>query len=334
MKIAVIGPGAIGALVSGYLKLKNQEVVLIGKPESVKTINKNGLFISGVRGEFEIKINAATKLQSRPDLVILASKTQDVQETVRDNIGFIKGALVLTTQNGVRADSIVAEFVPGKDIISSIVMFGSTCLEPGVVTHNFEGSWLLGNAFGSNDKNAIETSKVLGEIFPAILVEDIFAMKYLKIFVNANNCIPAILGLSMQESFRDPDISRIAINIWKEGLSVINKAGIRLKSLPDFPLDRLIKLTSMPENEAAKIFSNIMVSLSKEPLYGSILQSLKRNRPSEIDYINGEFVKIAQENKFTAVLNEKLCMMVKTVEKTKKYFTKHELLEAVKQSIS
>ena len=42
MKIAVIGAGAIGALVAGYLKLKDEDVSLVGRPESIEAINREG----------------------------------------------------------------------------------------------------------------------------------------------------------------------------------------------------------------------------------------------------------------------------------------------------
>jgi 2-dehydropantoate 2-reductase len=155
-------------------------------------------------------------------------------------------------------------------------------------------------------------------------------MKYLKIFVNANNCIPAILGRSMQESFSDLEISSISIAIWKEGLDIVNRCGIDLSPLPDFPLERLLKLTALPTQEAAKVFSGIMASLSKEPLYGSVLQSIKRGKGSEIDYINGEFVNLAKTNNLAAPLNEELVRMVHQVEATKTFFTKEELLNNTK----
>jgi 2-dehydropantoate 2-reductase len=155
-------------------------------------------------------------------------------------------------------------------------------------------------------------------------------MKYLKIFVNANNCIPAILGTSMQEAFSNIEVSRISMGIWREGLEIIKKAGINLVSLPDFPLERLIKLTSLPIYEAAKIYSGIMMNLSKEPIYGSILQSIKRGKPSEIDYINGEFVNIARQNNLEAPLNARLVEMVHQVEETGKFFSKEELISEVK----
>lgn len=331
MKIVVLGAGAIGSLAAGYLRSKGEDVCLIGHPGSIKPIKAKGLEISGVRGNFDIKIAVSEKLDFKPGLVILTTKTQDIDSALENNLKFIQDTTILTTQNGIRADNIVAKYVPKENIISSIIMFGSTYLEPGKVVHNFEGSWILGRIFnGKSDGKIIDISRVLDKAFTTIISEDMKGMKYLKIFVNANNCIPAILGLSMQDTFKDPEMSRISINIWKEGLGIVSKAGINLVSLPGFPLENITKLTSLPSTEAAKIFSGIMSNLSKEPLYGSILQSIKRGRVSEIDYINGEFVNLAKENNSSTPLNKKLVEMVHLVETTNRFFTKEELLNNTK----
>jgi 2-dehydropantoate 2-reductase len=73
-----------------------------------------------------------------------------------------------------------------------------------------------------------------------------------------------------------------------------------------------------------------MAGLSKEPVYGSILQSIKRGKASEIDYINGEFVALAKEHKADASLNEKLVEMVHKVEESGKFFSREELINSVK----
>lgn len=331
MKIAVIGAGAIGSLVAGYLKLKNEDVSLVGRPDAVNAIIAHGLKISGVRGDFKVPIEASELLISKPELTIIATKTQDIEGALKDNAPFLKESIILTTQNGVQADNIVAKFIPKENIISSIVMFGGTYLEPGKVVHNFEGSWIIGSVFkGRPDEKIIMNSAVLDEAFPTVVSEDILGMKYLKIFVNANNCIPAILGVSMQEAFSDLEISRISIGIWKEGFEATCKAGINLVSLPGFPLENVTKIVCMPALEAAKIFSGIMTKLSKDPLYGSILQSIKRGRASEIDYINGEFVRLAEQRNLYAPLNRKLVEMVHRVEETGKFFSKEEFLNSTK----
>jgi 2-dehydropantoate 2-reductase len=334
MKIAVIGAGAIGNVVAGYLTLNNEAVYLIGRAHTVEAIKKNGLMISGVRGETRVNLEVSERLREKPDVAILAVKTQDLEKALEDNRVFLKETCLLTTQNGVRADSLVAQHLPEKNIISSIVMFGATSLEEGKVVHNFDGPWVIGKMFGSNDSVVNALQAVLNKIFSTIITDDIRGMKYLKIFVNANNCIPAILGMSMQEAFIDQKISRISIGIWKEGLHIVTNSGVTLTSLPDFPLERLGGLIAMPSDEAAKIFSGIMVNLSKEPLYGSILQSIKRGRSSEIDFINGEFVSLAQENALEAPLNQKLVEMVHEVERTKTFFSKEMLLAETEKFIN
>mgnify|MGYP001565895547 CR=1 FL=1 len=330
MKIAVVGAGAIGGLVAGYLKLKGEDVCLTAHPDSVKAIKEKGLEIQGVRGNFSVNIDVEARLQTQPFLAILATKTQDLEFALKENLGYLKASLILTTQNGIQADGLTKQYVDKRNIISSIVMFGSTLLEPGKIMHNFEGEWIIAKAFGANDESVIKVGSILNKAFTVVVSEDLLGMKFLKIFVNANNCIAAILGKSMQEAFQDIDIAKISIAIWKEGLEIVNKSGIRLSSLPDFPLERLTKLTSLPVLEAAKIYSGIMKSLSKEPLYGSLLQSIKRGKASEIDYINGEFVRLSRNHGASAPLNEKLVEMVHQVEQTHRFFTREELLSRVK----
>lgn len=330
MKIAVIGAGAIGGLVAGYLKSKGEDVSVVARPEAAKAIQEKGLAISGVRGDFDVAIDASERLDYNPGLAILCTKTQDIAAALEANRSFLKDTIILTTQNGVRADEIVSKYFAKDKIISSIVMFGSTMIAPAEIVHNFEGKWIIGSIFGANGARAEEIAKVLNHIFPVQLSDELKGMKYLKVFVNANNCIPAVLGKSMQECFSDIEISKISIGIWKEGLGIVQKSGIKLVSLPDFPLERMIQLASAPTEIAAKIYSGIMTNLSKAPLYGSILQSIKRGKASEIDYINGEFVHLAKENNLAAPLNEKLVEMVHEVEQSKKFFSKEDLLSRAK----
>lgn len=332
--MAVIGSGAIGGLVAGYLKNKGEDVVLIGHADGIRSIKENGLKISGVRGDFNLKLDFAEKLTFNPELAILAVKTQDLDRAINDNLNFLKDCTVLTTQNGVQADRIAAKYIPRENLISSIVMFGATYLEPGRLVHNFEGNWIIGRMSAGADGKLIALQGILNRIFPTVISNEICGMKYLKVFVNANNCLAAILGLSMQETFRDLEISRISIRIWQEGLDIVRKAGIKLVSLPDFPLERLTSLVSLPVAEAAKIFSGVMTNLSQEPLYGSILQSIKRARPSEIDYLNGEFVSLAKENGLSAPLNQKLVELVHRVEKTGQFLSQEELLEQAKEVLN
>lgn len=327
MKIAVIGAGAIGGLVAGYLKKDDQDVILIAKKNQIDAINAYGLNIEGARGSFNIDIPVRGRLSGNIDLVILAVKTQDIEEAIKQNSPLITNTRILTTQNGIKAEEILSKHIDAENIFSSIVMFGATYLEPGKIMHNFEGDLIIGKFSGENKEFLNSISDVIAKSFNVKIVDNIRGMKWTKLFVNMNNCLPAILGKSMQETFKDIGICGIAINLWKEAKEIINKARITLESLPTFPVERIIGLTSMPQEKAAGIYSGIMTALSKEPLYGSILQSIKRSRPSEINYINGEVVDLAYKNNIKAPLNERMVEMVHQLEKTNKFFSQKELIK-------
>ena len=320
MKIAVIGAGAIGSVVAGYLYKAGMDVVLIGRQDQVDAIKQNGLKIKGVRGEETIRVPAATKLSDPIDLGIFTTKTQDIEAAYQHNAEYLENTDVLSTQNGVQADNILSSHYDRDRVTSSIVMFGATYIKPGEVTFNFEGKWIIGRPFVSNDPETEELVRILSKGFSAVISHDIIGMKWLKLFVNFNNCIPGLIGKSMQETFADLDLCRLSILLLKEGLEIVQKSGVEIVSLPDFPKEKIFGLANMPLEQAAGIINKTLTSLSKEPLYGSILQSIMRKKTSEIDYINGEVVYLAKHVHMAAPLNNRIVDLVHEVENRGKFF--------------
>lgn len=325
LNICVIGVGAIGGLVAAYLRNTRRRVYVVGKPEQMRAIRMHGLRVEGVKGTALLEIPIKEEMDEKVDLVILAVKTQDVSGVIDRYREFLSDTLILTIQNGVHADKIIARTLGEKNIISSIVMFGATYLKPGLITHNFEGDWILGRPFGANDEKVKEVAEELSPAFKMVVSDNITGMKWTKLFLNANNCIPALLGKSMQETFTNLEMAKLSILLLKECFSIVDDSGIELVNLPSFEVEKFRGLVKMPLDEAAKIFSGIMTNLSKEPLYGSILQSIKRGRVSEIDYINGEFVTLSRFGRVGAVLNMNLVNLVHEVEKKKRFFTIDEI---------
>jgi 2-dehydropantoate 2-reductase len=331
MKVAVIGSGAIGGVVAGYLVDKGEQTLLVAHPEHVASISQNGLTIEGARGRLSIRLPVKTQLDERVDMVILATKITDLEKAITQNFEYLKDINIVSVQNGVRGDRIIAEHLGAHKLFPSIVMFGATYQAPGKIVHNFEGDWIVGGANSGTREMLREIVEVTSKIFPSPASDDIAGMKWLKLFINANNCLPAIVGKSMQETFRNIPVCKISVRIWQEGLDLVNKAKITLSSLPTFPVERLAQLVSMPLDESAKIFSSLMLNLSKEPLYGSILQSIRRKRPSEIDYINGEFVNLAALMGQKALLNERLVQMVHDVERSGRFLSEDALLNQTRE---
>jgi len=76
-----------------------------------------------------------------------------------------------------------------------------------------------------------------------------------------------------------------------------------------------------------------MTGLSKEPLYGSILQSIKRGKLSEIDFINGAFVALGKLHSYHTPLNKKIVELVHKVETDKKFLTVEDVISKTKNLI-
>lgn len=335
MKIAVIGAGAIGSVVAAYLAKAGEDVVLVGRKDQVDVINQMGLSIKGVRGDETIKLKALTKLDQSYDLVIFAVKTQDIEDAYQANCEYLEQGLVMTSQNGVQADNLLSCHYEKDKIISSIVMFGATYIRPGEITFNFDANWIIGKPYTPLDPTVHKVADVLKKAFKVQAVNDIMGMKWLKLFINFNNCIPALTGKSMQETFADMDLCRLAVMLLKEGVHIVETANIELVSLPDFPKERTLGLAAMPVDQGAAVINKVLTNLSKEPLYGSILQSILRAKPSEIDFINGEIVQLASHFRMGSPLNSRVVDMVHEVERTGRFFEKNEIKRAFfEQSVS
>jgi 2-dehydropantoate 2-reductase len=126
MKIAIIGAGAIGSVLGGLMARAGVDVTLIGRQSQVSAIHRNGLAIDGALGSFVIRVPAHEKLDFVPDLAILAVKTQNIAEALRENQFYIQAAPVMTLQNGARADQMVADIIGGERLYSGVVLFGAT----------------------------------------------------------------------------------------------------------------------------------------------------------------------------------------------------------------
>lgn len=327
MKVAVIGAGAIGCTIGGYLAHAGEDVTFLGRADQVSALRKNGLTIDGVRGAMTIAVQAAERLSERPDVILLSVKTNDITEAALHIRTYDDGIPVVTMQNGVRSDELLSALIGPGDIISSVVMFGSTYMNPGRVVHNFEGDVVIGRAFGENDERVSRIAGVLSKAFPTTLSDDIHSVHWMKLLLNLNNALPGIIGETIQKTFKNVELSRIGIELIQEGIAAMDGAGIRPAPLPNFPVSRLRELVSMPTTQSAGIFSGIMSSLSEKPLYGSILQSIMRGKKSEIDYLNGEIAALSEASGRPAPLNSKAVELVHEVESSRRFYSSQQVIE-------
>ena len=331
MKIAVIGAGAIGSVIGGLLCKAGEDVTLIGRKSHVDAINQNGLILEGQSGKTVIQVKAAENLDFKPDLALLTVKAQDVESSVRKVRLFLSGIQVVTMQNGVQSDDQVAGLLGKENIISSVVLFNGQFLEPGKASYSMalsKTALLIGEPFGNKGNRLQSLSALLNKALPTDISEDIRAsaldQAHLKF---ANTAVPAVTGLPVSGKLPIPQIRELNINLMKEGLEVVKKAGIKTAPIPGFPLSLIETMAKMPLAESSSMMKNIIESLGKEPILGSTLQSIKRGKSTEVDYLNGEIVNLGKKMGIPTPANSLMVELVHQVETTGKFLTVDELTQ-------
>src|SRR5260370_40529303 len=108
-KVCIIGCGAIGSLYAAHLARVAEVWAFVRREEHAAELNSRGLRVTGTHN-FAVPIKATTSAKDLPDcdLGIVATKATQVKESFR-LVGrrFDKGA-VLSAQNGVGSEEIIA----------------------------------------------------------------------------------------------------------------------------------------------------------------------------------------------------------------------------------
>ncbi|HEV8191707.1 MAG TPA: 2-dehydropantoate 2-reductase [Ktedonobacterales bacterium] len=332
MKIAVIGAGAVGSVIGGLLARAGEDVTLIGRKPQVDAINTHGLLIDGALGEMRVPVAARERLDFSPDLALLGVKIQDIEATIRDAQPHIASSLILTLQNGVRADDLLAGLADKANILSGVVVFGAIYLEPGKVTYSPAGRLVIGNPFGPITANVREVAETLNKGLPTHVSDDIRGAHWTKLIINENNALPAITGLSLQRVNTYPQLRRLSVLLMREAVNTMTASGISLGQFPGVSTNLIKILLRTPMPVASALPRLLSRAMGETPFLGSTLQSLKRAKSTEIDYLNGEIVALGKQIGRATLYNTTVVNLVHQVEATGEFLSVDEVAAAVAQA--
>ena len=111
----------------------------------------------------------------------------------------------------------------------------------------------------------------------------------------------------------------------KEGLEILKLAGIRTAPVPGIPLSLMKIMVKMPLKISSFIVKRKTKSLGKVAVLGSTLQSIKRGKSTEIDYLNGEIVNIGKKRGIPTPVNSAVVDLIHQVESNGNFLTPADL---------
>ncbi|MEK7681922.1 MAG: ketopantoate reductase C-terminal domain-containing protein [Chloroflexota bacterium] len=163
--------------------------------------------------------------------------------------------------------------------------------------------------------------------------DNIVGARWTKLLYNVQAAVQAATGLSMEECGKRKDLVALGMEMVRETARVADAAGVRLARVEGIPLEAVAALRKLPpmtrETDLPKELSQLCVFLGGHSPMSSTLQSRKRGKSTEVDYLNGDVVKAARAAGTTAPLNENAVRLIHALERTDAYVTPEELWAAL-----
>lgn len=325
MRVGVVGAGAVGGALAAGLHRAGHDVEVTARGAHLERIRVSGIRLTGGWGDHVAHVTASTSLTTAPELVIVATKAQDADAAVRENLTALHGTTILVMQNGLDGVAMVQRACPDAAVVGGLALFASSYLSPGEIRITSAAPTYLGVADG-DAAPARFVADVLGAVMPVRVLENFRGAQWTKLVVNQVNALPAITDLSVQQVIAHPGLRRIMTASIRETVRVGLAGGIRFEALQGLShgLLRLVAVAPLWLGQLLPLRMKRMFGSTPNP--ASTLQSIRRGQSTEIDFLNGAVVRAAAALGCEAPVNALLVDLVHEVERTGAFRTPEQVV--------
>ena len=310
-EVAIFGAGAIGCWVGGRLAAGGANVTLIGRPRVLDEL-AGGLTVSDLEGDrFTVKVTTTTEASAaaRARTVIVTVKSAQTEDAGKALAPFVKdpATLVLSLQNGVRNVATLRAAI-GRDVLAGMV--------PWNVVRRAAATYHR----GSSGTLMVEHSPGAAELYHALACggfafatrEDMDAVQWAKLVMNLNNAINALSGLPLRDELSQRGYRRVLAAAQREALSLLAKKRQPVAKLTPVPPSWMPRALDLPD-AVFRVLAKKMIAIDPHAR-SSMWDDFEAKRPTEIDYLQGEVVRLADTLGQTAPVNRALVDLVRAAE--------------------
>jgi 2-dehydropantoate 2-reductase len=307
-RIVVVGAGAIGSLYAAHLASVAEVWVLTRRPDHAEALCAKGLSVSG-KSSIDAVLHATSDPSELPhfDAAIVATKANEVAAAAEALRGRSEGAVVMTCQNGLGADEILADAGPWP-LLSAVTFMSGTKHDDCLVEYELDApTWLGPSAVRpATQSTAAHVATLLRRAgLRAEAFDDVRPALWSKLIFNATvNALSALTGLPHDRHFRMEeqitDLGHLARALVEEGRAVAGAAGVELHEDP-----WEMNLEAVRRGETAQ------GSYRHLP---SMLADVRAGRRTEVDFITGALVREGHARGVPVPLHLCLWRLVKAME--------------------
>jgi 2-dehydropantoate 2-reductase len=282
MKFAIIGVGGIGGYLGARLAAAGHEVVFVARGAHAEAMRRDGLTLKSPQGDVHIAKPEVPDGPSgyRPvDAVFVCVKLWDVEAVAPTLRPFLReDTAVIPLQNGISACDILSKSLGSDHVLGGVARFSAAIESPGVIRHNTAFATIL---FGELDRRKSSRQDAvlaacLGAGIDAKVPDDIEVVmweKFAYLAPLAGACCFA--QASVDKVVKNPAERARLQSMLEEAVAVGRAKGVALDA------------------ELAK--RNMQYALELNPgIKPSMLVDLENGRRLELDWLNGEIVRLGK----------------------------------------
>ncbi len=311
MRVLIFGAGAIGGYIGGALLAAGVDVTFLVRPSVAERFDEHGLTLTDFEGgkvSLATPIPYQTSLQDCPqaEVVLLTVKCTGVEEACRELADWVTPeTLVVCLQNGVGSAQQAASLLGEAQVLSGMVPFNVLTMEGGRLHRGTEGDLKLEDH--PLTRRLVQAWQQSG--VPASIASDFESVAWGKLLLNLNNAINALAGVPLVEELNQRPYRRVLAACQTELLKALKSAGIRPAKLARVPPWLIPWILRLPD-WLFRLVARRMLAI--DPLArSSMWEDLERGRSTEIDFLNGAVVGLAEAQGLPAPVNRDIIALVK-----------------------
>jgi len=313
-RIAILGAGSVGCFIGGCWQAAGLPVTFIGRPKLAEDIRKHGLTLSDYSGWqkrlSEVDYQTEPEALGGADVILVTVKSGATADAAREIAKHgPKGALVISFQNGVsNLEVLERELADRCEVVRGMVPYNVAYLGDG----RFHKG-VAGNLYAHNRPEMLALAERIGQGPAALkLADDMLGVAWGKLVINLNNAVNALSGRTLIEELRQRDYRRVVAASQREALVLLKRADIEPAKIGAVGPSLLPYIINSPD----WLFNNVFLRKWKidARARSSMTDDLAAGRKTEIDYINGELLALAERMGAQAPINRTIVELVRKAE--------------------
>jgi 2-dehydropantoate 2-reductase len=321
--ITVAGAGSVGCYVGAWVAAAGRNVTLLLRPALAEAITAHGVRVSDLEGRDMALPSHTLKFGSDPEVALGGAQVVLVTVKSRDTetmAGLIEqhapqDALIVSLQNGVENAAVLRRVLgPNARVIAAMVPFNVVQTVESSKAPRFHRASSGTMQLEAGEAGLRDLLNVPGAPFAEH--DDIEAVLWGKLLVNLNNALNALSDLPLRQQLGDRRWRLLISRQLREGLAVLRAAGIQPAPVEGVP-PRLMAFALRFPDTLFRVAAKGMLSVDMNAR-SSMWEDLRAGRSTEIDYLQGEIVRLADEYGVEVPVNQRVLKLIKDAERAKK----------------